>query len=338
MSREERGAFLGLYSNVHFFASQQGFKSLEGRVKALSLLYDKLLFETGIYNGHIGEEGSFQEVAPFRGNPEELKPVRTRKDRPLNVMFSHDGSDEVHSAIHTPTVKLYRAQFITILQDLGRIKADWAYFTSFALGTDGYQLAQEADRLARDWMWRDREILAQLEPDTPQFWRNVLISHLFTDLARSSLLGLDIAPDGRHDGILRGTVLARGESRSESGIRSLSLLLPDIRQASWQDIADLRKDRGIQNLRARLREFDADGGSDAELIREINAAYAKDMERYRPSWRGTAVNIAWNLVTSVVSLGLAPTVIQSGKAITDTLAAKEHWTASLMRLRSRVQK
>ncbi len=58
MADEPRTAFLGLRSNVHFFASRQGFMNLESRVKPLALLYDRLVFEDGVYECTVGEQGT----------------------------------------------------------------------------------------------------------------------------------------------------------------------------------------------------------------------------------------------------------------------------------------
>jgi hypothetical protein len=121
-------------------------------------------------------------------------------------------------------------------------------------------------------------------------------------------------------------------------VRTLELILPDIRRATWEDIVELRKDRGLRKLRDRLRECDAAGGADAGVVNRIWSEYQKDMERYRPTWRSKAVDVFWNLVSLAPAIGIIPTVIQTGKAITDVLGARDRWTASLMPVKSHIEK
>jgi hypothetical protein len=73
MTDQRRFIFLPLRTNVRSFASRRGFAVLDARLKALALLYDDLLFENGVYDYSVGEQGSFDSLVPFMNN-DQLKP------------------------------------------------------------------------------------------------------------------------------------------------------------------------------------------------------------------------------------------------------------------------
>jgi hypothetical protein len=337
MADEPRRAFLGLRSNVHFFASRRGFTNLDSRLKALALVYDRLVFEMGVYHITIGEGGSFGVVSPYSGNPSELEPIRTQHGTPFSVRAALTGSDDYETVIATSTVKSYRAQFITTLQELMRLKTEWSDIADYTIVGPGMIAAQDADRIANGWIWDDSQLLKDFEPNLPRYLRDALIKHLYTDVARATLLKSDVAPDDFHSKLLKRKVSQGAEAWSAGGARTLRLLLPDIRYAKWEDITELRKDRGLNNLRAKLREFDAISLSDTNLIRRVSEEYASDVEEYRPRWHQAGATLFWNLLNYVPFANIAGPMVQAKASIQKAAAAQSHWTASLMRIRRRVE-
>jgi len=95
--------------------------------------------------------------------------------------------------------------------------------------------------------------------------------------------------------------------------------------------------RGIQNLRAKLREHDAAGSTDMDVLRRINEEYAADVERYQPRWRNVATTIRWNILSALPLAGIAAGVAQTGLSVGGVLRHRNHWTATLMRMRRRVR-
>lgn len=330
MSDTPRAVFLGLRSNVHFFASQRGFLQLDTRIKTLALVYDTLVFEDGVYDANIGEGGSFRLVSPYQ-DESQLKPVRTRRGQPFGVRAALTGTDDYHTVIATTSVKAYRSQFISTLQQLAPLRPDWAR-TVDGVATEW---ASAADTVARDWKWKDGDLLRDILPDEHHFFRDALIDHLYTDLARAYVFGMDLAPDGVHATLLRRKAADARLHDAASGVRTLGLLLPAVHRASWHDIADLRKDRGLANLRAKLREHDAAGGSDVDRLRRITEEYAADVEKYQPRWRNVGITIGWNILSAIPFVSIPAGVAQTGVSIGQVVRAKNHWTATLMRVRRR---
>jgi hypothetical protein len=328
---ESRTIYLGLRSNTQYFASRQGFMKLEARLKALALLYDHIVLEQGVYDCAVGRGGSSAWVWPY-DDPEQLKPVRTLK-RNFRVAVAVDGSDKYDQVINTPTEKRFRAQFESILQQLAPVHPDWVSAVYFD-PTDA--ITRAADDTARRWMWDDSGLLAGFMPEASHFLRDIVIKSLYIDLARAYHLDTDIAPEGMHSKLIASKAAATDMEVVANGERILPLWIPDVRQASWEDIDHLRKDRGISNLRMKLRELDAAGGSDDELLARANREYQDYMERHRPVWSRFVASINWSLFGFTVLAPIAA-VAQPILAGLQVPGEKKHWTASFMRVRRYIE-
>jgi hypothetical protein len=337
MEGKPRRAFLGLRSNVHFFKSPAGALNLASRLKALALLYDQLIFEVGVYDTLIAEHMVHERVSPWRGDLDALKPTRSKRGRPLVLTYKSLEQPGIGGTVETAEQQRYRAQFISTILELISIDADWAGLVCFLPQAQHFPTGQRAKQVAQEWIRQDEAELLQVEKRLPEYWRRALIKHLYTDVAHSLLLGADVAPDERHEKILRHLAAQGRHTAPTSGIHTLTLRLPNVQRATWQQVSEMRKDPGIESLRARLRECDAAGGSDADLIRRIDEEYARDMERYRPSWRDATISIAWNLISAMPLIGSIPAVIQTGMALAEADASRRHWTVSLMRIHRRLE-
>jgi hypothetical protein len=329
---EPRTVLLGLRSNVHFFASHQGFAKLDARVKALSLLYDHVVLEDGVYEGSVGEAGSDGWVMPLMSE-EQLRPLRTRRGERFAVRAWLEGSDTKSTVFDTTLVRSFRAQFISIADQAASADPDWLSLEGFdSLDSD----VREADRLRGSWEWEDREILDELLVDLPRFLKGAIVRHLYTDLARAYVLGIDASPDGEHSRLLNMKVSDQSIA-AMSGGRTLRLAVPDIRNATWEDVAELRKDPGLKNLRAKLQEIDVAGLTDEEVIRTLEREHAEELRRRMPRWRGFAVKVGWNLLSFVPLVGPPSSAFQTAGSLASTVRARRHWTATLMRIRRRAE-
>ena len=202
MADQRRFIFLPLRTNVRYFASRRGFAVLDARLKALALLYDDLLFENGVYDCSVGEQGTFDLVVPLVSD-ELLKPRPTRRGAPMGIQMQNEQTGEWFPVLATRSVQSYRAQFITTIRGLAPLKPDWAHVVSFSPGMTGFKDPLEtASKLASDWTWAERELVKQALPDTPSFLRDKIHSTLNLDLARASAMRMDLSPDAIHEPLL----------------------------------------------------------------------------------------------------------------------------------------
>jgi hypothetical protein len=333
-----RSIFFGLRTNVQFFASHLGYSALETRLKIFSLLYDQIVVERGIYEAHIGEQGSWEFVTAEPVRPEQLRPIRTKRGTPFGVAIQREGSNISVPIIGTTLVKAYRAQFYSVLEKAVGAKADWIGFAEFGPGGMHSQVDNAAGELTRRWSWEERDLAKSVFPGQPRYLRDKAYSSLNLDLARAVILGLALAPDGIHAPLLVAKANQSTEIETQpAGNAALALVLPDVRHASWRDIAAIRRDKGLRHLRDRLRELEAGAQSAPLLEQEVREALLAEVEQKMPNWGSTAIDATVNVIASPIPLvSTVVTAISAGKEVAETWKDRSHWTAALVRARKRL--
>lgn len=340
MSDPLRSILFGLRTNVQFFASHVGYSALETRLKVFSLLYDQVVVERGVYEAHIGEDASWEFVTPEPVRPEQLRPIRTRRGTPFGVAIQREGSGVPVPVIGTTLVKAYRAQFYSVLKEAAGAKVDWIGFAEFGPGGMHSQVDDAAGKLKQRWDWDEGGLAKSVFPEQPRYLRDKVHSSLNLDLARAVILGLALAPDGIHAPLLDAKVKQSDEIESQpAGNAALALVLPDVRHATWRDIAAIRKDKGLRFLRDRLRELEASATSEPLLEQAVRETLLAEVERKMPNWGAAAVDATVNVIASPIPVvSTVVTAISEGKKVADTWKDKTSWTATLVRARKRLRK
>ncbi len=128
------------------------------------------------------------------------------------------------------------------------------------------------------------------------FVRKAIITQTNLDLAMGARIGAAISFDREHSSVIRARVL-RGDAELVLGDRALQIVLSH--EPTWEDLADLRRSRGVRDYRAILREVEVaareEVGSGRPLPEAIWRGYTKQLEQAastRPS------------LTAKVSVGL----------------------------------
>ena len=340
MSDRPRTILFGLRTNVQFFASHVGFAALATRLKIFSLLYDQIALERGVYEGTVGENGAFETVQPDP-RPEQMRPLRTRRGTPWGLAMQREGGvGPATTVISTRLEKRYRSQFYSAIQGASKAKVDWMLGVDFLPGSPQYQIDDEADELYRRWDWDERELSARLFPEMSRYLRNKAHQNLNRDLARAVVLGFALAPDGIHMPFLEAKVQHSADVKMEpSGAAALTLLLPDIRAASWEDIVEIRKDKGLRYFRDQVRGLEASAGSQPLLDHAVREALVKEVNERLPNWGSTAVSAVINVLAGAIApLGVLVTGVAAGRDVASTWKERRGWTATLLRARRRLAK
>jgi hypothetical protein len=249
------------------------------------------------------------------------------------VKGARGGSDDFQTIIDTSIVKQFRSHFIRTFQDLASLNPRWVHSVYF----DGDpRIDAQASTLADEWNAAEHEAVVQAMPTTPTFLRTRIHHNLNLDLARTAVLGTHLAPDGLHFPLLALKASGGEVKVGGSGQRPLLLAMPELSHASWEDVCDLRKWRGFQRLRAKMRELDGPELRDKDIQARLTAEYLAEVEKRRPRWAGTAVaGISF-------FLGFVPVL---GQIVSGALAAQnavtaargsQHWTATLVRAKKRL--
>lgn len=332
--------FLGLRTNVSYFASRIGFAKLENRVKTLALLYDQVLFEEGVYECHVGPEGALDYHTALVADY-QLKPVRTRRGARTSIGMAPEGSDNFSTVMATEVERSFRSQFYGLMRQLGSPAPAWAL-----MGALKPESKDRAEAAAKEWTQRESGLAKEAFPgkaEAERFLRGKVHSNLNLDLAKAAALDCDVAPHGLYEPLMRVKAKAAagsGTVPAATGMNTLRVLLPQIETATWEDIDDLRKDRCLVALRTKMKEIDkaASGQDDVgkQLVEDLLAQVDKD----RPRWYTTGL---WSLVQFVggslpfpigTMVGLAD-LAKSGGSV---WRGRRTWTAALVRARQKLDR
>jgi hypothetical protein len=326
----QRAIYLGLRSNVRFFASQTGFARLSSRVKGLSLLYDRVLLEEGVYEAHVGDDGATQFHGPLVDS-HQLKPFPNRIGVPFGVQIAKTGSDDFHTVVAATNVQSFRAQFITLTEEMTEGKADW-----FKHGTLHPTYQEQAHDLAKVWDREEDGLAEKLWPEMHPRLRSIIHENLNLDLASAAVLGMHLAPDGLHQPLLHAKAAAKRVALHGSGERTLWVVLPNLGVATWADISELRKDAGLRDLRAKLADIDQAALEGEDVYQTSLLAALEEAERRRPRWFVSGLWSVLSLVAGPIALPLTAAGI--AKDVRRSWRADRTWTAALVRARQRLRK
>lgn len=327
----ERIAFFGLRTNVGFFASNVGVAKLSNRLKVSALLYDRVLLEGGLYECTITDDGSFEFVGPLR-DAAHLKPLRTRRGARAGVRMALSGSSEYRTVIAGETQRNFRSQFVGEWREIEPLGPDWIQLVD--ISRDAHRAAAD---LARRWTFDEAPSVASELRGQSQWLRQKVHANLNLDLARASVIGAELVPDGSNVALLNLKTRLGASKTVATGERPLRFVLPDIDRASWADIAEIRADRGFSDLRAKLRELDATDVSEDQLRERFVNELLTELEQRRPRWLSVAVSVVVSLLGGILPpLAAVGTMLELGEKALSAETGGAHWTAAVIRARGKL--
>jgi hypothetical protein len=328
--------FFPLRTNVQYFDSPTTRLSLEGRVKQASLLFEKLLFEAGLYHATVWErEGggpsfdmwyppNFLDLDKLDQDDESFRPSGGQPYVKFDNYVFASGTAE----------RQFRAQFHGLLRKLNADSLPWIEIASFEL-PDEIDLKQ----LARD----DEKLVEKVIPSASRFLRSKLSYNLNRDLILAS--GLQVAAS--LDDLFAPLVYEKARSTREItlalGFSALQVAVPDWSTLPWQEIVELRKDPSLVEFRNKMvavervaREAASQDKQDLsyEISQIITKELLEELSNIRVSQADVARDVTIDLVTGNVPM-LGP-VITGLRGEHRLHVQNESWTTAFMKLRRHV--
>jgi hypothetical protein len=332
--------YFPLRTNVQYFAAPESFLSLEQRVKQALILYDRIVFESGLYVGLMGPDGAFDFHVPahMRDTQSRSTSLGRQPDLGFSVWIQPGGPGTApQQVIASSTEYSITAEFDGFIRKLVE-----------EFGVEGVEVSDthisqngkgRAKRLATSYLRSADAVL----PEGSDFSQSRIVQNLFQDLLVASALGYAMGIDSLHAPILNRLVRTEGGLLHATGFSALEFQVPNAASLSWEQIADLRKDSAIVNFRQKLlrvehkvREALPDG-SEAEVQLEIGKILNKELikevqARMAPTgWklaRGVVAQIAGGLIQPI---GTIQTAYSVGKDVVDSIKEQRSWLAVLMK-------
>jgi hypothetical protein len=270
-------------SNAKTMLTGASGEALRRRLKFASVFYDAVLLEAGTIDITAGPHASSRLRFP-NGSAETGARWQTPAERgklqssPFAIGIGREDTPGVPAkqidTVHvSDTAISWRASFEPLLHELPTT-CDWVSYGNLASADP-----KSIEDLAQSWADADGSNPA-LERAVPvDFARKMVIQNANHDLAMVSAAQprMSASFDSLHTQVVAQR-LTPGSGWSVNGF-SVPILFPRVGTLTWDEIAELRRDRHITRFRGVLREIEA-VGLDEAATGDVEAAAHRAFQRY----------------------------------------------------------
>ena len=329
--------FFPLRTNVEYFASPEGFLTLEGRIKQASLLYDTIICEGGMYIATIGHMGSVDMWKPPADiTDEELYQSFRPSGGEYYFAVGPSGSKQRYIIQSGSVERRFRSEFHSLLKNIGPQIPEWIQIKTYGLTQEANDLVS---RLTEQNI-RNPEIVI---PEGGLWLRRRIISNLNHDLILIRNLQSAASMDPLHMPILQKKISGL---QSAHGFLSLEVAIPDFSGLSWEVIAEVRQHKAIMEFRHKMAQVESyartslPNADQNQLLDQISQLITDELlteiRNLMPKTTSTARNVIINLLSGLLPypFGTVPAIGSSIAEISKQLKAEDSWVTVFMRLRA----
>ena len=322
--------FFPLRTNVQYFDSPETRLKLEERVKQASLLYDKLLFEGGIYEATAWEgTGSKGFDMWYSPDPRDLDAIAREDEtfRPTGNTPALLIDEKVFGS--GKAARQFRAQFIVLLVKIRADTLPWINAQTFTIPSE---LDNEIKKLARD----DHNLVEGLTESS--FLRDKIAYNLNRDL----LIAAQLQMPASIDELFSPLVLEKAQRNATEGFSALEVAVPNWSTLPWDEVFKLREHPSLIEFRKKMvtvervaREAMAQkvphGDLKYEISQIITDEIAEELYNLRQTPEGVIRDVAIDLLTSPLS-GVS-TFVTAVRGDTQLERQNKSWTTAFFKLR-----
>jgi hypothetical protein len=337
--------FFPLRTNVRYFDTPEIYLSLEERLKQALILYDRVVFQDGVYQIWISERGTFEVIRPRASSDQQVKFAgeQSRGVFHLQSKPSDAGPDVPFTTIMAAQTKRYFTADFGLLYEQARSK-----------GIEGielmpFELKPEFKDLASKLAEQDRDlqittIQSETESTDAPFFKKAILKNLNMDLILISDLGWPSSLDPIHAPLVCMKARYSGSLSPAPGFAALEFAVPYAGEAPWEELAEIRHIPSLVQFRKKLLEAEnkaramlgKHGEDDIryEVGQIIKDELLKEISSLIPSSGDHIRNVALELAGAIIPppLGTAPAVIDVAKEIKDWLDMRHSWLTVFLRL------
>jgi hypothetical protein len=310
--------YFPLASNAKALLAGASVATVRTRMKLASLLYDAVLLQSGSMHIQAGPAGA-SSMHHSDPNSEATRAWQTTAQRhaavgaQLVVLIGGEAepgqpSQTRNTMISSKTTIQWEPTFHPFAKELPPEARNWVDYVSVK------PLGREANRVKDDWISRDKHNGVLQGAIPVDLVRSRVIDHANTDFAYAAFGNVSVSADALHMEVMR----TRLDERAGWSMRgfALPILVPAVKELSWDAIVDLRKDKNIARLRSALTELesqtlvDVQQGADVEdALRRIYQRKLRDdlgaADRLGPAVARVVGAFVVGVTASVATLGLA---------------------------------
>jgi hypothetical protein len=319
------------------------------RGKEAAVLYDEVIFEAGVYDYSATDEGSFEHYRPPGGfTPEDLAETRIipepRTGMQVSLAFEAEPGEpappeELRSFISGTLSAYYVAEFETgILEELRKLDVPWA--AAFVAQDD--QLRENGlDQIIRDYAHERQRDESWSDPDS-----RILRTFVAKAFARDAVVASSLGAAFNITSLFQPLLESSSTRPVLVGQRALAVLVPNVRDLRWEEIAEFREHPGSVEARAKLAEAEqrvaaSEPDDPLEFQQRLYSAISDDLFAAIKETQGkdsTTVGkeVAKTAIGFIPVVGpIAGTAASAADLVWKERTERRHWTAALMKLRDR---
>ena len=331
--------FFPLSTNVGYFDSTEGYLTLTERVKQASLLYEKLVFESGVYIATIWEDGNTDMWMPPEDINDEMLAKMRSDFKPVggDAFFSiaDPESGELLHVTSGPVVRRFHCEFHSTLRALNAEHSPWIEIESFELTPGGKQNAN----LLKTSIEKDFD---ELMPDAGHFLKTKVLTNLSQDLVLSSAMQVAASVDAVYAPLLR----RNSGLQPAPGFAALQVALPNLSHLSWDKIVELRNRDCLVEFRQKMVSLEAMAkealpqGEAQEvqyqfsLFQTFIQELTRELAERQPSVGGVVGNVALDLMIGLIPIPGVSAAATGIRGVAEVKESNQSWTAAFLQLRN----
>lgn len=339
-------AFFPLQSSVELFKESAEIGAV-ARAKEASLLYDKVIFETGLWEMLItptGTSGTWTRDKDLSWERIELARQTGVVGKPMYLALGKQPdygtpAEEMHVVVEGAVSERHVAEFYTgILGELASVQPDWVLAVELG-GTDVPTFVD--DDLKEEIRRRNFRNLGhpELMPDVEPFQRAYIYKSFNRDTVLATALESTFQASSMYEPMIRDVYL----NEAGIGTESLRILVPNVSNIPWEAVAEFREHPAFDEARGHFREFEllalrADPADAIAYLRRVGQETQRAMfsaiEEYRPN---LPEDLAQQAASTAISYlpGVGPVLAalsDAGTALQDHNRFKRSWIGAVMKL------
>jgi len=328
-----------LRTNVEYFASPEGYLTLLERIKQASILYDTLVFESGIYTASVGETGSFDLWIPPQDVTEETLNVEFSPTGGEHyVRMAPTGSDQRQVVLAGPVERRFRSEFYSVLRDLEAEQLPWMKMQTFDLTSEGRNLAH---RLRKE----DEKNPDLALPEGSRWLKSKILANLSHDLVLIASLRTSASIDPLYAPMLQHKTIGRQRMQPAPGFVALEVAMPNFASVPWETIVQLREKPALVEFRKKMTSIEMmarsalpEGGVGElkyQVSQTISEELLQEIAHLLPKLSKVASDVVLDLALGLLSGPIPVSAAVTGlRGIVEVAEANRSWVAVFLRLRN----
>jgi hypothetical protein len=349
-AERETAVFFPLRTSVELFEERRSPPAVV-RAKEAAILYDRVIFETGLLDVTISSGGASYFWHPEAALTPEIR-ARARlafePGAPVTFLMGKEpvrgvpaAEEDMRVMIHGSLNRAYIAEFHSgILDELREFSPEWV--EALELGGGNLPGSDPVGRRVGELNFRDG-FDKSLMPDVDKWLRDYIVKSFNRDslLAASQGVAFNLTP------MFEPMLERRGIGSDTAGAEALAFVVPNLASLPWEAIVEYREHPASEEARAMLREFDQRAANEEtgdaydygrRVQQEVTSALFEAIADQR---RGLPEELAKEAVRTGVSfIPVVGPVVEKTATLTqmglDARRARRHWTAAIMQLREGV--